>query len=52
MKIVKSPILTKKYRAIFDDGTHTDFGATGYEDFTTHKDETRKKLYLLSLIHI
>ena len=46
MKIVKSPIPTKKYRAIFDDGTHTDFGATGYEDFTTHKDETRKKLYL------
>jgi hypothetical protein len=46
IKIVKSPLSTKKYRAEFDNGKHTDFGASGYEDFTTHKDEERKKLYL------
>ena len=39
-----------KYVAVFllDSGKTktTHFGAYGYEDFTTHKDEERKKLYL------
>lgn len=35
-----------KYVAVFDDGDHTAFGALGYEDFTTHRDIRRKKLYL------
>ena len=30
-----------KYVAVFDDGTHTSFGALGYEDYTQ-----RKQLYL------
>ena len=34
MYITKSPLKTKKYRAVFSDGTHTDFGASGYTDFT------------------
>lgn len=28
----------KKWKAIFSDGTSTSFGATGYEDYTTHHD--------------
>lgn len=36
-----------KYVAVFDDGTHTSFGALGYEDFTQHNDPKRKHLYIL-----
>ena len=42
----RSPNKDKKYRAKFSDGTHTDFGATGYSDFTKHKDVERKKRYI------
>ena len=45
IKIIKSPNSVKKYRAIFDDGTKTDFGASGYEDFTTHGDVNRRDRY-------
>lgn len=46
LKITKSTKKDKKYTAYFSDGTHTDFGAKGYEDYTTHKDEKRKKNYI------
>jgi len=46
-KIIKSPLATKKYRAIFSDETHTDFGAKGYSDYTIHNDDERKRRYLL-----
>ena len=46
VKIVKSPIKEKKYRAYFSNGKHTDFGASGYSDFTKHKDPERKKRYI------
>lgn len=46
MRLVKSPLKDKKWRMIFDDGTHTDFGATGYTDYTLSKDPVRKELYL------
>jgi len=45
LRITASPLKTKKYRAYFDDKTHTDFGASGYSDFTIHKDPDRAKLY-------
>lgn len=45
LHIRPSPIQTKKYRATFDDGTHTDFGAHGYSDFTIHHSEKRRELY-------
>ena len=52
VKITKSIIDTKKYTAIFYDENKkkiktTQFGASGYEDYTTHGDEERKKRYLL-----
>jgi len=46
MKLIKSPLLKKKWRAIFDDGTHIDFGGAGYSDYTMHGDEIRKQSYL------
>ena len=47
MKIIKSPNLSKKYRVIFDNGTHVDFGARGYSDYTIHKDPERKRRYII-----
>jgi hypothetical protein len=48
VSIVKSPRAGKKWRATFDhDGTifHTDFGASGYLDYTQSKDPKRAELY-------
>lgn len=42
----KSPNPKKKYRVIFEDGSHVDFGARGYSDFTLHKNPDRMRLYV------
>jgi hypothetical protein len=36
----------KKLEAVIDGKTTVAFGAKGYEDFTTHKDEDRKQRYI------
>ena len=41
----KSSNKDKKYDA-YVDGKKVSFGATGYSDFTQHKDEDRKKSYI------
>jgi hypothetical protein len=46
MKIIKSPNPLKKYRALFNNGRHTDFGASGYDDYITSKSEVKKRAYL------
>ena len=51
VKIVKSPKPEKKYRAHFSDGTHTDFGARGMQNYggvgkERHLDKERKKRYI------
>jgi hypothetical protein len=51
VKIVKSPKPEKKYRAHFSDGTHSDFGAKGMQNYggigkERHLDKERKKRYL------
>lgn len=49
VKVVKSPKKGKKYRAHFKkDGkeVYTDFGATGYADYTVHKDTDRRDRYI------
>jgi hypothetical protein len=46
LSVTKSDRKGKKFVAKFDDGTQTHFGAAGFEDFTTHGDEERKKRYL------
>lgn len=50
VNIEKSPNEKKKWRANFydkekDKKKHTDFGASGMDDFTITKDEERKRLY-------
>lgn len=45
----KSNIIGKKYKVVVSSNgkKHTiHFGASGYEDFTQHKDEERKKRYI------
>ena len=44
--VTKSPAAGKKWRATFSDGTTTDFGATGYSDYTKHKDKDRRDNYI------
>ena len=50
-RLEKSPRPEKKWRAMFihEDGkeTHTDFGATGYQDYTQHHSKQRRKQYIL-----
>lgn len=46
VKLSYSPLAKKKYRVVFPDGSKVDFGAKGYEDYTTHKDPKRKENYL------
>ena len=45
MRIVKSPLASKKYRAIFDD-KHIDFGASGYDDYLLSGNDVKKKAYI------
>jgi hypothetical protein len=42
----KSDKPNKKYYIITDDNKKVYFGASGYSDFTIHKDEARKQRYL------
>jgi hypothetical protein len=44
--LYKSPKIEKKWRVVFEDGDHVDFGQQGYSDFTLHKDPNRMKLYV------
>ena len=50
VKIVPSASSTKKYDVFLRDKEGKEhkvsFGAKGYSDFTKHKDEERKKLYI------
>lgn len=51
LKIVKSDVEGKKYMAIFvNKATKREktihFGASGYSDYTIHKDEERKQRYI------
>jgi len=46
VKLLISPRKDKKYRVYDPDGKAVDFGQMGYEDFTIHEDEERRKRYL------
>ena len=46
-KICQSQKSDKKYDVYFDDDNKTvSFGGRGYSDYTMHKDDSRKALYL------
>lgn len=36
----------KKWKAQFENGTTVHFGASGYQDYTMHKDSERKERYI------
>jgi len=46
LRLSVSPLKTKKWRAEFSDGSHTDFGASGYPDYTTSHDAIKRFLYI------
>ena len=45
VSLMESPRKGKKWRALFSDGTTTDFGASAYDDYTQHGSEKRRALY-------
>jgi hypothetical protein len=45
MRLIVSPRKEKKWRAMFDDGTHTDFGDATMEDYTQTGDKKRREAY-------
>jgi hypothetical protein len=47
IKVFLSRSKTKKWRVTFQNGTHVDFGAKGYSDYTIHKDPVRKARYII-----
>lgn len=46
VSVSRSPVAGKKLRATFSDGSHTDFGAAGYSDYTQHRDAARRDRYV------
>jgi len=46
IEVKASPVSGKKLRAVFSDGSHTDFGASGYSDYTRHGDRERRDRYI------
>jgi hypothetical protein len=46
VKLMKSPIKTKKFRVMFEDGRTVDFGGKGYSDFTLHREPRRMRFYV------
>ena len=43
--LIKSDKINKKYY-VFIDNKKIYFGSSGYQDYTTHRDDKRKQLYL------
>jgi hypothetical protein len=47
VNIIKSPDRKKKFRVVLEDGRTVDFGASGYSDYTKHKNPSRMRSYVL-----
>lgn len=47
VSIKSSPLSGKKWRAEWSDGTHTDFGAEGYSDYTLGATTRQRQNYRL-----
>lgn len=45
-KLTKSPKKEKKFRVTLPNGRTINFGATGYSNYTIHKNKARRDLYL------
>ena len=46
VKITRSPNPKKKFRAVLEDGRTVDFGASGYSNYTKHKNPSRMRAYV------
>jgi len=46
IRLKQSSRKDKKYMAVFEDGKKVHFGASGYSDYTKHKDPKRKERYI------
>jgi hypothetical protein len=46
LSVTRSQREGKKWVAAFSDGKHIHFGASGYQDYTQHKDPERRKAYI------
>ena len=47
VRLIKSPKREKKWRVIFPDKTHVDFGSSPYQDMLMHQDPIRRDKYIL-----
>jgi hypothetical protein len=52
VSLFKSPKKEKKFRVVFANGHHVDFGQMGYSDFTIHKDPERMHRYVRRHSHM
>ena len=46
VRVIRSPNPKKKFRAVLEDGRTVDFGASGYSDYTKHKNPLRMRAYV------
>ena len=46
MRLEPSPLKGKKWRAVFKDGGHTDFGSAGMDDYTLKGDKEQRERYI------
>lgn len=46
IQLRKSNKVDKKWKVTFSDGYSVHFGASGYQDYTMHKDAERKQRYI------
>lgn len=44
--LTRSPLAAKKFRVTTPNGKKIDFGAKGYQDYTSHRDDKRKASYV------
>ena len=44
--LIKSPKQGKRLRAVFKDGTHTDFGQAGGSTYIDHQDKAKRAAYI------
>ncbi len=45
--LFRSNLKNKRYTAVFENGSVIHFGSPEYQNFTMHKDEGRKRLYII-----
>jgi hypothetical protein len=47
IQLFKSNLKNKRYKVVFENGSVVHFGDDRYQNYTMHKDEGRKRLYII-----